>query len=88
MMDNATLLERVQEFFGRKKSAREQELESELDRLKLEMERLKGEIKTADEIYALIADNVNSGASSVKASEESESRTAVAEVVRLANGRA
>lgn len=88
MMDNATLLERVQEFFGRKKSAREQELELELDRLKLEMERLKGEIKTADEIYALIADNVNSGASSVKASEESESRTAVAEVVRLANGRA
>lgn len=85
-MDNATLLDRLKEFFGRSKSTRELELEYENERLKMEMERLKKEMKTADEIYALIADNVNSGAGSVKAPEESATASAIAEVVKYANG--
>ena len=87
-MDNATLLERLTTFFSRRKTPREQELEAEVERLKAEIERLKGEIKTADEIYALIEGNVTSGAVSVKASEESATTAAIADVVRMANGRA
>ena len=90
-MDNQTLWSKVQEFFGRKKSAREEELEREVVRLRAEVERLRSEVKTADQIYALIEDNIKSGGVSVRGSTEEMSNAAddaIDKVVRFANGRA
>ncbi len=87
-MSNATLLEKITAFFGR--SDREEELKAEIARLKAENEVLRSEIKTTDMIYALIEDNVKSGASRVKASTseaEESRRTAVTKVVEMANRR-
>ena len=87
-MDNATLLERLTTFFSRRKTARELELEAEVEELRTRLSEMEKEKKTADEIYALIEGQLNSGASEVKASEESAASLAIADVVRMANGRA
>ena len=67
-MDNQTLLGHVKAFFGRDKSEHEIELEAEVERLKAELAQARADIKTTEEIYALIADNIKSGAPNVKGS--------------------
>ena len=89
-MDNQTLLSKLKAFFGREKSQAEVELESEVLRLRGEIERLRSEVKTADQIYALIEDNIKSGGVSVRGSTLEMSNAAddaISKVVRFANGR-
>ena len=74
-MSNETLLEKLKAFFGRPE--KEEELRSEIARLKAENEVLRTEIKTTDMIYALIEDNVRSGASKVKGSATEDRKSVV-----------
>ena len=89
-MDNETLWSHIKAFFGREKSEREMELEAEVRRLKDALSKAKAEIKTADDIYALIADNVKSGAGGVRGSTfeiEDKAAREMSKVIEFGNRR-
>ena len=87
-MSNETLLERIKAYFGR--SERETALESEVARLKEELKEAQSKAKTNEMIYALIEDQLKSGAGGVKASVtevEDGRRLGIKQVIEYGNRR-
>ena len=82
-MDNETLLSKVKAFFGRDKSEREIALENEIVNLRAELEQTRAEVKTTNQIYALIEDQLKSGGSEVRGSTSEACARQVDEVSRV-----
>ncbi len=85
--DKQTLLVRLKKLFESKddeKTVRIKQLELECEKLRAQVKKLKAEESVTNEIFALINDQLNSGASGITASAASDK---IMSVVKYANGR-
>ena len=85
--DKQTLLVRLKKLFESKddeKTVRIKQLELECEKLRAQVKKLKAEESVTNEIFALINDQLNSGASGITAAAASDK---IMSVVKYANGR-